>query len=401
LPSPIFNNNSNSKNNRRNQSRRVLLALAGRALAGGVAASGRPPQRVLLLRPDHIGDVLLTAPAVALLRASLPRAELTYLVGPWSAEAARHGPAVDRVMTLAYPGFTRQPKRNALEPYATLLQVAARVRRARYDLAIVFRPDHWWGALLALAAGIPVRVGSQGPETAPLLTHACADDAAGTTGAAERALRVARLALEVTGVPPKSMASVRQFNVGSAARAEADAFWQRNGLGSRRVVGIQPSAGAPLKSWPISRWAALADALAGADQHVLLIGAPVDEPLLKAVRQRMSHAASLAYGQSLEASAALYERCAVLVTVDGGGGHLAAAVGTPTVRLYGPASAQVYGPWPARADQQVLGAHGLACVPCGHLQDPPCGARTSPACMLAIGVADVLQAVNLPLDGSS
>ena len=73
---------------------------------------------MLLLRPDHVGDVLLTAPAVALLRASLPAAHLTYVVGPWSMDAARHGPAVDSLRTLAYPGFARRRNANLLAPYA-------------------------------------------------------------------------------------------------------------------------------------------------------------------------------------------------------------------------------------------------------------------------------------------
>src|SRR5205807_606017 len=115
--------------------------------------------------------VLLTAPAIALLRASLPTAHLSYLVGPWSQAAARNGPPVDSLATLRYPGFTRESKPNALAPYLLLAREAARLRREAYDMAVVFRPDHWWGALLALAAGIPLRVGSDTPETRPLLTH--------------------------------------------------------------------------------------------------------------------------------------------------------------------------------------------------------------------------------------
>ena len=127
---------------------------------------------MLLVRPDHIGDVLLTSPAVALLRESLPGAHLSYLVGPWSAEVARAGPSVDSLRTLAYPAFTRHSSPNVFAPYVLLMREAARLRRERYDLAVVFRPDHWWGALLALVAGIPVRVGGRTPETTPLLTHA-------------------------------------------------------------------------------------------------------------------------------------------------------------------------------------------------------------------------------------
>jgi ADP-heptose:LPS heptosyltransferase len=110
---------------------------------------------------------------------------------------------------------------------------------------------------------------------------------------------------------------------------------------------------------------------------------------------------ALQSGQTLAVSAAIYERCRVLVAPDSGAAHLAAAVGTPSVRLYGPASASVYGPWPARSDQRVLVTDALACVPCGNLESPPCGALSSPACMLALGPAEVTRIVTDLLGGAA
>jgi ADP-heptose:LPS heptosyltransferase len=374
----------------RSRLRLGLLGLAARY------PSPLPPSRVdrvLLIRPDHIGDVLLGASAVALLRASLPTARLTYLVGPWSAEAARHGPAVDEVRTLAYPGFTRRRKGHIFEPYGLLVRAAARLRSERFDLAVVCRDDHWWGALLALVARIPLRVGGQTPETVRLLSHTYA--ARPGEPAAERALGVARLALRAANTPAREVGNVSQFNLTPDARAMADTLWQQHALGDR-VVAIQPSAGAPLKSWPIERWRQLVAALIEDDLQVVLIGSPDDWPILQALGTCVPRLC----GQSLDVSAALFRRATLVVTVDSGAGHLAAAVGTPTVRIYGPAPASVFGPWPASSDQQVLTANGLACAPCGNLQAPPCGARETPACMLAVGVDDVVKAVRFQLGQS-
>jgi len=85
------------------------------------------------------------------------------------------------------------------------------------------------------------------------------------------------------------------------------------------------------------------------------------------------------------------------VSVDSGAGHLAAAVGTPTVRLYGPVPPTAFGPWPPRADQRVLISQTLSCISCGNLESPPCGARALPACMLALSVEDVLNATRAQL----
>jgi ADP-heptose:LPS heptosyltransferase len=387
---------SAQRNQLLNSARLSLLQLAGPVLSRQIPPRSAEVRRVLLVRPDHVGDVLLTASAIALLCESLPWAQLTYVVGPWSVEVAAHGPSVDRLRTLAYPGFTRRKNANPLAPYALLVREAARLRRERYDLAVVFRPDHWWGALLALAAGIPVRVGGDTPETAPLLTHRSPTVAGRHT--AEDAIAIAHSALEALGSKAAQPTDVTVFRVSDAARTVAAEFWLRNALDGRQVVALQPSAGAPLKSWPTDHWAQLADQLGEQGLAVLLVGGPGDGPLLQDVRARMTRSpAAVTCDQSLDVAAALYQRCSVLVGVDGGAAHLAAAVGTPTVRLYGPAPADVFGPWPPRKDQRVLVTSALACVPCGQLAAPPCGATALPACMLALGVDEVLKAIKAEL----
>jgi ADP-heptose:LPS heptosyltransferase len=138
----------------------------------------------------------------------------------------------------------------------------------------------------------------------------------------------------------------------------------------------------------------VADRCINLDLAVVLMGGPDDVHLLTAIRQRMTQSASATLcGQSLDVSAALYARCRLLIGLDGGAAHLAAAVGTPTVRLYGPVAANVFGPWPPAADQRVLVTPTLDCVPCGRLEAPPCGAVSLPACLLALGVDDVIKAV--------
>src|SRR5579859_1915286 len=83
------------------------------------ARAGSPP-RVLLLRPDHLGDVLLTTPAIAALRAALPDARLIALVGPWCAQALSGNPHLDAVHVTRFPGFTRGPRPALWQPYIQL-----------------------------------------------------------------------------------------------------------------------------------------------------------------------------------------------------------------------------------------------------------------------------------------
>src|SRR5690349_11484268 len=169
--------------------RRTLRLLFLRLLAAVARPLTRPPPAsigsVLYLKPDHLGDLLLATPALAELRARLPGSKITALVGPWSAVVLRRNPDVDAVLTCPFPGFERAQKddgRSTVDggyvrailnrlssivcrlvslarPYLLLLRYAALLRAARYDLAIVGRDDHWWGAALALLAGVPLRVG--------------------------------------------------------------------------------------------------------------------------------------------------------------------------------------------------------------------------------------------------
>ncbi|HEU5370444.1 MAG TPA: glycosyltransferase family 9 protein, partial [Ktedonobacterales bacterium] len=154
--------------------RRCLLLLV---LAAGLARGGfrrrRPGEirRVLLIRPDHLGDLLFTTPALAELRRTLPEAHITYLIGPWFREIAARNPHVDEIQTCVVPGFRRE-RQGALEPYRLLWRLASELRGQRYDLAIVLRPDFWWGVWLCYLAGIPLRLGYAEALQTPFLTWA-------------------------------------------------------------------------------------------------------------------------------------------------------------------------------------------------------------------------------------
>jgi heptosyltransferase-2/heptosyltransferase-3 len=362
--------------------RERLLSRAERLLRGRVRARPEQIRRVLLIRPDHLGDVLLTSAAVDWLRRGLPDAELTELVGPWSLDVARHGPAGVRVQAIPFPGFGRAPNPSLVAPYTLLLRVAMRLRRADYDAAVVFRPDHWWGALLALAAGIPIRLGYAVPGTDRFLTDA--EPSAPGLHAAEQSLCLAERLFALADAAPTARPCQPIFCIRDDERSAANELWQRHQLDARPVVAIQPTAGAHLKRWPSDWWAEVADRLARAGYGIVLTGGPGDADALAAVAASMTAppVAQLA-DLPLGVTAAVFERGALLVGLDGGAAHLAAAVGTPTVRLYGPADRRIFGPWPPEPSQLALAA-SLACVPCGALDHPPCGATTQPACLLAL-----------------
>jgi len=90
-------------------------------------------ERILLIRPDHLGDVLLITPAIRALRAARPAAEIHALIGGWSADVVGAYPEIDLVLTLDFPGFTRAAKKSVQSPYQLALATANRLRRIGYS----------------------------------------------------------------------------------------------------------------------------------------------------------------------------------------------------------------------------------------------------------------------------
>ncbi len=381
-------------------SRLLLLRFAGALLR----ALRRPPpagapRRVLVIKPDNLGDIVLLTPALRLLRSRLPHAQLVLMIGPWGRPAIAHNPDVDAVLVFPFPGFERaarsgRPGRAAdvfglLRPYILLLKTALLLRAGRFDIAVIARDDHWWGALLAAAAGIPRIAGYAVAEVAPFLTdtlpHSYADHATAQAIGLVEAL---------TGMPALTRPALRSPS-GEADHAWAHDWIERSGVNGRPLFAIHPGAGGAAKLWLPARWVAVANALHDIGD-VLLTAGPDERELVSALAGRMERRPLLLDGQAtLGQLAALYARCELVLGVDSGPLHLAAASGARTVALFGPGDAGRFGPW-GDPERNTVVRSGLWCSPCGVIDVCPRGTAPS-ECMALISVSDVLQAALAPM----
>lgn len=372
----------------RDRIRRWGLKLIGR-LYPRPPTGVTPPRAILLIRPDHLGDLLFLTPALHALRCRLPQTKITLLIGPWSQAVVAENPDLDEVLTCSFPAFERKPKQSRLAPY-TLLRVSARQLRDRgYDTAVILRFDHWWGAWLAAAAGIPRRIGYNRPAVQPFLTQAVP-------------YQVGRHEVQQNGRLLAALAPGLENELGPTqfAVTQADRDWMTGWLASHgldatgRLVAIHPGAGAAVKQWPAEAWARVAAQLAEAGARIVLTGSAAEKLLTQAI-------ASASPGQVLDAAgettlgqlAALYERAALVLGSDCGPLHLAVAVGTATIHLYGPVDPARFGPWGDPARHIVLRTN-WACAPCNRL-DWPAKVLPQHACMAAIGPEDVTRAALL------
>jgi lipopolysaccharide heptosyltransferase II len=355
--------------------------------------------RVLVVRPDHLGDLLLATPALALLRAALPEAHLTAMVGPWALPALDGRTEMDAVRVCSFPAFARRAPRTPLDPYLLLLREARRLRCERYDAALILRVDDWWSAALVAWAGIPLRIGYAVPESAAFLTDRLpADYAQHSAWESWRVVArlLARLGQSVPAAGPPAVTARPTPRGATAARA----WLAGQGVAADEpLVAVHPGSGAALKCWRAERWGEVADAVAARlGARVVITGSGAEQPLVEAVRAAMQRPALAAAGVlDWQGLAGLFARCQLVLGVDSGPLHLAVALGVPTVHVFGPTAPSRFGPWGADGRHQVVRV-ALPCSPCGHVSAPPCGAASAPACLEAVLPTMVLRAAEVALE---
>jgi len=329
-----------------------------------------------------------------LLREAFPQARITYLVGPWSQAVIENNPHIDEIALCPFPGFTRLKKRSVFQPYVILLQYARLLRQQEFDLAIVLRFDHWWGALLAYLAGIPRRVGYDVAEVRPFLTDVV-PYSSGRHEVEQNLILVER----VSGCRWQVGRWPLEFHLTAQDEGFAEGYLAGHGVGDGDLlIGIHPGAGAPVKLWRNEAWAQAADTLVqryGA--KVILTGSAKEAPLCRAIAKEMTTKPIVAAGEtSLGGLAAIMARCRLVLGVDSGPLHLAVAMGAPTVHLFGPVDSRAFGPWGDPARHIVVTAE-MDCIPCNRLDYTPAELHQHP-CVRNITAEQVLEAVEtIPL----
>ena len=308
--------------------------------------------RLLVVRLDNLGDVLMATPALAALRAGLPGARIALLASPSGAAAVPFLPDVDEAIVFSAPWVKRGASEAGGPTGAAEAQLVARLAAARFDAAVILTTctqSALAAALVCRMAGIGLRLAHCRENPYELLTNWVPDRDVVADGMRHEVARQLDLVASVgfTGSDRRL-----RFAVRAADRQSVAARLQRAGLprpGSYLVV--HPGASAESRRYPARSFGAAAGRIARrTGRTVVLSGGADDRALVEEVRQAMqAPAVSLAGQLGLGELAALIEGAGVLVANNSGPAHLAAAVGTPVVDLYALTNPQ-HTPWlvPAR-----------------------------------------------------
>ena len=357
-------------------------------------AADASPRRILLLRLERVGDLVMVLDAIAMVRAMAPDATIDLVVGSWNRSLAGLIRGV-QVETLDVPWMARE---GAGLSWTQLVQRARAWRREAYDLAINFEPDVRSNLLMALS-GARRRAGFVSGGGGAVLTDAIAPDP--HAHIAENAKALVARAFERTAAPMAQGRVSSKLQIPEDARRRAAELVATPKHGAP-LVGIQPAAGRRIKEWDPLRFAEVGAALARtSDASVVLIGSTGDKPVVDAVRAAWPSDVPLMEVPAdidLVLLTAVLERLTLFITGDTGPMHLAAAVDTPVLAIFGPSLPTRYAPLSARSRIVRI---DIACSPCNLMRQPPsrCLGRV-PDCLAGISSDVVLRAALEMLDVS-
>jgi len=325
-----------------------------------------PRGGTLVVQTAFLGDVVLTT-------------------GLLSHLAERHGP-VDVVTTRAAAGLLEThpavrrvvayDKRGAERGLGGFWRKAGELRRERYARA--YLPHRSLrSAALALAAGIPERIGFAGSPGSLSYTRSVSRPDGG-----HEAERILALAEPMAG-------AVARVSLGltEADRALAAAWLDRHGV-SEPFIALAPGS-----IWGTKRWPGYAELIARLEHRIVIVGGPEDQTLAAELARTAPERVHVAAGAlPLRASAALLARAALLVTNDSAPLHLASAVGTRVVAIFGP-TIPGFGFGPRGGADRIVELAGLACRPCSSHGPAVCPLGHH-RCMRDLRVEAVMEAVS-------
>lgn len=354
--------------------RKFLLALlfAAFSLVGLASAAVRlfcrptpvDPERVsriLVIRLDLLGDLVMSVPAVTALKRAYPRAEITMLVLPYAASLLDLVPEVDRMLSYDVNRIRRPHDVLALRSYREFFALVGELRRSRFDLCLSLHGR--FACVMAWLSGCPGRYGYAAEAYPFMLTHSLPG---GRYEVRQHEVMYNLKLAELAGAgvdwahPPAPRLVVPQTEQRRMRHLLAEFEIRPDTL----LAVIHPGASnGSAKRWPPEFWGHLAgrlhDELGAA---VVLTGSPAEAEIVHAVVRSCSFKPVVLAGQTtIPQLGALLKRADILLSSDSGPSHMAAALATPQITIFGPTDPVVYAPFSPRA---VVLRRDLPCSPC-------------------------------------
>ncbi|KPJ53003.1 hypothetical protein AMJ39_06245 [candidate division TA06 bacterium DG_24] len=327
--------------------------------------------RILIIKLRGVGDVLLATPVAENLRLCLPDAHIVFLAEEASREVLSGNPYLDEVAVFARAELSRlSPAASMLRQIRFLMELRAR----RFDCVIdLFGNPR--SALMAFSTGARLRTGFDFRVRRSMYNCVVPTD-----GTRMHEVEFNLRALEHLGVEIVTRDPL--FPLSTDSRTEARTWLSGLPRGAP-IVGLAPCGGWAAKRWPLRSFAILGDELARRGYAIVLLWGPGELESGRELSQRMREDAWIIPQVGLKSLGAIMECCQLVVANDSGPMHIAAAVGTRVLGIFGPTDHELQGPWGPR--HRVVWKKELDCLGCNRTV---CDENS---CMTELAVDDVLE----------
>ena len=335
-------------------------------------------ERILVVRLRSIGDTVLSTPALLALKRFLPNATVDILLEDWVTPVLEGFPHVDNLVTLER-GSTSSRAR-----------VARRLRANRYDVVYNLHGGTT-ATLLTRATGAKHRVGYESYQYARLHNHLSPTSSSlwgreKTHSVEQQLALLGWTGVPVSDRPPTQLAVTEQASANVAARLHTA------GLEGATFAVIHPAAAFATKQWAADKFGLVAEELAGQGLAVVSITAPNEAHIVDELKRNVSAPVLALTNLSLPELTALLSRARLFVGNDSGIAHIAAAVETPSVVIFGSSNRAHWRPWvsdsPGAAAEIVF--EEMECQPChGYF----CEKFDEPECIKRVPVERVMSAI--------
>ena len=319
--------------------------------------------RILIINPFGIGDVLFSTPLISVLKEEHPGCYIGYMCNIRTRELLEANPDISEIFVFERDDYRKLWKSSKIECIKNLFDFWGKINRRKFDIVIDLSLGKEY-AFFCWLIGIKERRGFNYKSRGRFLTHRVPFDGFNDRPVAEYCMDL--ISSQLGNSKSKIVLVTRDTD-----NLCVDNFLKKAGIRTGdMLIGIAPGGGASYgmkkahyKRWSPEKFALVADKIASCGAKPILIGGPTERELLKDVELKMHHNPLVAPDMKIREIACLIKRCKLFICNDGGLLHIAVSQNVPTVSIFGPTNEKVYGPYPP-SQKHVVITSDIDCRPC-------------------------------------
>ncbi len=322
-------------------------------------------EKILIMEAGGIGDMVMSTPTLRALRKRFSHSEILLLTVPRTAQALEISRYADRVMCFEQDAFSKGPSGFLYRKLFSNLKLIWSLRKEKFDLMIDLEAIESWKSsmlryLFFLGIGAKKRAGRNSNGKGFFLNVKVYDDLFGKVHEVERKLLIAR------ALGAKTQNKRQEFPVSSDDREFINNWLLDSGVcNNESIVAIHPGAFSPTRQWKCERFVEIGKRLHREYGVKIVLTGDIQDRSVHTIEQELKEESPLlAVGYSLGRFGALLERVQLFISNDTGPAHIADALGTPLVVLFGPENPYRYGPYSDSSRSRIITGMKVPCSPC-------------------------------------